>query len=119
MMVSAKGSIWLRLGIPTHEEVIGVRHIPAHPKQLHKVVELAVDVTTYLEKPSLVTEHCCDRNNLWSLYRNGGIDCDDIAFFNQQLACFVTYFADLNLWNRTACAQLRNSSKPSMSIMSV
>ncbi len=51
-----------------HEEVVGVRHVAAHSEELHQVVELAVYVPAY-----------CD----W------GVDCDDIAFFYQQLACLV------------------------------
>lgn len=37
-------------------------------------------------------------------------NCDDIAFFYQQLSCFVTDLADLGLWYGTACSQLRDGS---------
>ena len=52
-----------------HEEVVGVRHVAANAEEFHQVVELAVDVAAY-----------CD----------GGVDCHDVAFFYQELACFVT-----------------------------
>jgi len=32
----------------THEEIVGVGHVAAHPKQFHEVVELAVNVAAYL-----------------------------------------------------------------------
>lgn len=32
----------------THEQVVRVRDISADPKQLHEVVELAMDVAAYL-----------------------------------------------------------------------
>ena len=31
----------------THEEVAGTRRVPAHPKQLHQVVKLAVNITAW------------------------------------------------------------------------
>jgi hypothetical protein len=44
--------------IITHEEIVGVWRIASHSKKLHQVVELAMDITTYLTLMS--DEH---RNN--------------------------------------------------------
>ena len=32
----------------THEEVVGLRYISAHSKELHEIVELSVYITAYL-----------------------------------------------------------------------
>jgi hypothetical protein len=32
----------------THEKIVGVRNITTNSEQLHKIMELAMDVTTYL-----------------------------------------------------------------------
>lgn len=42
-------------------------------------------------------------------------NCDYIAFFYQQLSCFVTDLADLGLWYGTACSQLRDGSSDPVS----
>ena len=66
-----------------HEQVVGVRDVAAHAKQFHQVVELAVDVAAY-----------CD----------GGVDGDDVAFFDEQFTGFVAEFADLGFGDRAAGA---------------
>ena len=43
-----------------------------------------------------------------SAYCDWCIDLDDVCFFDQQLACFVAYLADLGLGNDFAGAKLGN-----------
>jgi len=40
-----------RFGWLTHEEIVGVGNITADAEELHQVVELAMDITTYLATP--------------------------------------------------------------------
>jgi hypothetical protein len=68
-----------------HEQVIRVWHVAAYAEQFHQVVELPVDVTADGDR---------------------GIDRDDISFFDEQLACLVTQFADLGLGDQAAGPQL-------------
>lgn len=52
--IDQQGSFWSRSNARlTHEQVIGIRHIATNPKELHQVMELAVDVTTYLHNPHI------------------------------------------------------------------
>ena len=43
-----------------------------------------------------------------SAYCNRCVDLDDVGFFDQQLACFVAYFADLGFGDDLAGAKLRD-----------
>lgn len=67
----------------THEKIVGVGRVASHTEEFHQVVELPVDVATY-----------CHR---------GGY-CDDVAFFDQQLARLVAELSDLGLGYRAACS---------------
>ena len=57
-----------------HEEVVCLWYIATDSEQLHQVVKLAVYISAY-----------CDRR----------INCDDIAFFDQQLSRLIAEFSDL------------------------
>ena len=43
-----------------------------------------------------------------SAYCDRCIDLDDVGFFDQQLACFVAYLADLGFGYYLACSELGN-----------
>lgn len=71
-------------------------------------MELAVYVAAYLLHVSAIRPGktpglfpYCDRR----------ADCDDISLFYQQLACLVTYLADLGLRYRTTCSKLCDGSE--------
>jgi hypothetical protein len=72
-----------------HEEVIRVWNIAANAEEFHQVMELAVDVTAY---------------------RDGGVDGDDIAFFDEQFSRFVAEFSDLGFGDWSTGAELRYGS---------
>lgn len=94
----------------THEEIVGVRRVAADSKELHEIVKLAMDITAYLWNANVSTkshasQYECSRA---CTYRNRGGDSDNIALFNQELACFVAEFSYLGLGDWTACSQLRD-----------
>lgn len=72
-------------------------------------MELAVNVTAYLERDTLTPVRCW-HGSLTEAYRYGSRDCDDIAFFNEKLACLVAQLADLRFGDWAAGTQLRDSS---------
>ena len=72
----------------THEQIIRIRNISPHAKQLHQIVKLSMYVTAYLFNhlnQRLPSEYGLNRT-----YRYRRIDPHYIALFYQQLACFVT-----------------------------
>ena len=66
----------------THEKIIGVWHISTHAKELHEIVELAMDVTAYLSSTyqSLVPQLLAHSPRA-STYRHWRIHTDHIALF--------------------------------------
>lgn len=72
-----------------HEEVICVWYVAAHAKELHQVMELAVNVTTDGDRR---------------------VDGNHIAFFDEQFSCFVAKLSDLGFGDGSARAQLRYGS---------
>lgn len=74
-------------------------------------MELAVNITTYLP----LRQHlglCMPEDLIWVsvAYCYGSADCDDIAFFNQQLSSLVANLSNLGLGDGTARSQLRDGS---------
>lgn len=69
----------------THEEVVCVWNIATNAEEFHEVMELSVNVSAYLQWLSISATGMD-----WAYtYRDWGINPHYIAFFNEQLACFV------------------------------
>ena len=68
-------------------------------------MELAVNITAYLR---MVSVDPPPPISLLLSYRHRRIHSDNIALFYEEFSCFVTYFANLNFWNWSTCAQLSN-----------
>ena len=74
----------------THEEVIGLRYIPTHSKELHKIVKLSVYVTTYLRIAAVShTVQTCSALRSPRAYRHRRIYSDHVTLLYKQLSRFV------------------------------
>lgn len=68
----------------THEEIVGIWDVSSYSEELHEVVELAMDIATYLRFISGCSAHQDPPTD-----RYWRINTHHIAFLYQELSCFV------------------------------
>jgi len=88
----------------THKKVVCVWHIAANTEQLHKIVELAMDVTANLYSFSISNANVLRCTS--EPYRHRRIHAHHVSFFNEQLSCLVAHFANLRFRYRATCSKL-------------
>lgn len=96
----------------THEKIVRFGNIATDSKQLHQVMELAMDITTYLRYPinTRFPTECPTNGSILSTNRDGRIDSHDVALFDQQLPRFVTQLSYLRFGDGSTCSQLGDRS---------
>lgn len=94
----------------THKKILRIGWIAADAEELHKIVELAVDVATYLGLYRISLRIRAGYAKVHPTYRHGGRHGNDIALFDEELPCLVAYFANLGFGDRPASAKLRDGS---------
>lgn len=91
----------------THEQIVGIGHITTNPEELHKVVELPVNVTAYLRTASqpLVSFLPVKHSSLVT-YRHRRIHSHHVSLLDKQLPRLVAKFAHLGFGYRATSSKL-------------
>ena len=74
----------------THEKVVRIRYVAADAKKLHEIMELTMNVAAD---------------------GDGGVNLDDVAFFNEDLARLMAEVADSGFGNGLASPKVGNCAE--------
>jgi len=88
----------------THEQIVGIGDIAANPKQLHEIMELAVNITAYLEDGVRMVKY--SEVSRKATYRDWRRDSHNIALLDEELPGLVAEFPDLRFGYRPAGPKL-------------